>query len=209
MEKIPCTSCGKLILPETAEKTGGDCIPCQTWNTRGKYNTAGERIFAAFIDGLILLCADKFFKYLAGLYNNPYISVSTIILTIVLFRCYSVLMHGFYGQTIGKILTRVIVLDISENKLSMKQAIMRDIVPIVVASIAIITILNIYFFKVFYTSAEQLNFFKLLYYTELIWIVAELLTMLTNKKRRAVHDFIARSVVVDKLAISTQPAERS
>jgi len=33
-------------------------------------------------------------------------------------------------------------------------------------------------------------------YGSLVWFVAELVTMLTNAKRRAVHDFIARSVVV-------------
>jgi hypothetical protein len=27
-EKIPCNSCEALILPDTAERTGGLCMPC-------------------------------------------------------------------------------------------------------------------------------------------------------------------------------------
>ncbi|MCC5849529.1 MAG: DUF4375 domain-containing protein [Verrucomicrobia bacterium] len=31
-EKIPCTKCGALILPETAERTEGLCMPCKQGN---------------------------------------------------------------------------------------------------------------------------------------------------------------------------------
>lgn len=30
MQKIPCTKCGALILPGTAQKNGGVCMPCNT-----------------------------------------------------------------------------------------------------------------------------------------------------------------------------------
>jgi hypothetical protein len=29
VEKIPCTECGALILPTTAESTGGICMACK------------------------------------------------------------------------------------------------------------------------------------------------------------------------------------
>jgi hypothetical protein len=29
-EKLPCNSCGELILPSTAQRTGGLCMPCKT-----------------------------------------------------------------------------------------------------------------------------------------------------------------------------------
>jgi hypothetical protein len=29
MEKIPCEACGALILPTTAQSTGGLCMPCK------------------------------------------------------------------------------------------------------------------------------------------------------------------------------------
>jgi hypothetical protein len=37
------------------------------------------------------------------------------------------------------------------------------------------------------------------------WMAAELVTMLTNNKRRALHDFIARSVVVRRSNFTVNP----
>jgi hypothetical protein len=30
MSKVPCTKCGNLILPDTAQRTGGVCMPCKS-----------------------------------------------------------------------------------------------------------------------------------------------------------------------------------
>lgn len=38
-EKIPCTGCGAAILPSTAERTGGQCMPCKN-GTRNKIEQA-------------------------------------------------------------------------------------------------------------------------------------------------------------------------
>jgi hypothetical protein len=35
-------------------------------------------------------------------------------------------MHGFFGQTVGKMLTRVKVVDLAETALPMRQAVLRD-----------------------------------------------------------------------------------
>lgn len=35
-EKLPCSRCGKLILPATAARTGGLCRPCETKDHRGQ-----------------------------------------------------------------------------------------------------------------------------------------------------------------------------
>lgn len=49
------------------------------------------------------------------------------------------------------------------------------------------------------TSGEALaasTAFWLLALIPLVWFVAEVLTMLTNERRRALHDFIAGTVVI-------------
>jgi hypothetical protein len=33
-EKIPCTECGAAVLPSTAERTGGLCMPCKNGNRK-------------------------------------------------------------------------------------------------------------------------------------------------------------------------------
>ena len=41
MEKVPCTKCGALILPTTAQSTGGLCMPCKA-GTREQIEAAKE-----------------------------------------------------------------------------------------------------------------------------------------------------------------------
>ena len=108
-------------------------------------------------------------------------------------------MHGTYGQTLGKMAKRVKVLDISENRLTMSQAIRRDIVLIVLTIIGVILEIpkiasgvNIYDPK---ASSFDISFYIILF-AEMVWFLAELITMLFSNKRRAVHDFIAGSVVI-------------
>jgi hypothetical protein len=38
-ERIPCTKCGAMILPATANSTGGICMPCKS-GTRGSIEAA-------------------------------------------------------------------------------------------------------------------------------------------------------------------------
>ncbi|MFD2232124.1 DMP19 family protein [Alkalimarinus sediminis] len=41
-DKIPCNECGALVLPSTAERTGGLCMPCKN-GTRKSMELAKER----------------------------------------------------------------------------------------------------------------------------------------------------------------------
>src|SRR5215813_6504805 len=51
---------------------------------------------------------------------------------------YNVLMHGKYGQTVGKMATKVRVVDVSLAKLSMRQAFLRDSVYIALTTVTVI-----------------------------------------------------------------------
>lgn len=45
--KIPCVNCGVLILPSTAEKTGGSCMPCSSDSNNSKIAKANrEKLWA-------------------------------------------------------------------------------------------------------------------------------------------------------------------
>ena len=109
---------------------------------------------------------------------------------------YNVLMHGKYGQTIGKMATKVKVVDVSLAKLSMRQAFLRDSVYIALTTVAVIIgIPGIIDGGNSYQNPNTVSV-RILAYASLAWFVVELVTMLTNSKRRALHDFIAGSVVV-------------
>jgi hypothetical protein len=115
-------------------------------------------------------------------------------------------MHSKHGQTIGKRIGKVKVVDHkTENDISFKQAFLRDAIPITIY----VAILVYLLFMVFTgkLSAEVFNHppntnrtedtgLDLLVKISSWWYIAEIITMLTNKKRRAIHDFIAGTVVV-------------
>lgn len=118
---------------------------------------------------------------------------------------YSVILHSRYGQTLGKMATRIKVVDLSCHPIGVKQAIWRDgptiAISLATAGFGVKTILS---------GRNPFNLFDPqaalppeLVIANLIWILAEFLTMLTNKRRRAIHDWIAGTLVI---RTSAQPA---
>jgi len=116
------------------------------------------------------------------------------------FIAYVVLMHAEFGQTLGKMATGVKLLDLSESKLSGSQAIRREIVPIGLTLIGLPFGLRFVLEGVNLNRPQQLEVPGLIFWIPAVagigWFAAELITMLMNEKKRAVHDFIAGSVVL-------------
>lgn len=114
------------------------------------------------------------------------------------YSAYSVLGHGWFGQTLGKRLMGVKVYDVGGGKLSMKQALLRDVVMILL--LAYPMVLDVPFVlegKDPYDAVREPDLaFWISVYGLLAWFLLELATMLFNRKRRALHDFIAGSVVM-------------
>ena len=127
----------------------------------------------------------------------------------VSFVTYSILCHGLYGRTLGKLLFGVVVRDVSESPLSLRQAVLRDIVPLVSAPLSLAVEIPYVLRGIDPDGAERwaetmpglLNWMGVLNWIGLLWFCTELVTMLTNRKRRALHDFIAGSVVVRRDAL--------
>ncbi len=166
-----------------------------------KYQTFWPRFWAGWIDSLVFIPLMVIDHVVWKNHNHVPIFIVVFWYTAysLSYVIYSVLMHGTYGQTLGKMAKRVKVLDISENRLTMSQAIRRDIVLIVLTIIGvtleipkIASGVNIYDPKAF---SFDISFYIILY-AEMVWFLAELVTMLFSNKRRAVHDFIAGSVVI-------------
>jgi uncharacterized RDD family membrane protein YckC len=92
--------------------------------------------------------------------------------------------------------TGVKVMDISEmRKLTLQQSVFRDSFYLIIEIIALIYF-SFLAFKIGdhgYHIAEYRNFAD---QPILWWTIIELITMLTNSKKRALHDFLAKSVVI-------------
>ena len=119
---------------------------------------------------------------------------------------YSVIMHARFGQTFGKMATKVRVVDaITEGPLTFRQALLRESLPLATT----VGILGYVIYALLtapdasdpqralaqevMVSPKTLGFLAIL---PGLWYLAEVLTMLTNDKRRALHDFIAGTVVI-------------
>jgi uncharacterized RDD family membrane protein YckC len=160
-----------------------------------KYRTFWPRFLAAFIDGLILLPIDLLYKYVYSSQSTR-IAVEWAILSHSAPWIYSVFMHGYYdGQTIGKMAAGIKVVDISESPITLRQAFMRDCVTVgMTTTVLLVLLLEKFFGNAVSPTVIALS--MLLGITDSLWSWAEIITMLTNKKRRAIHDFIAGTVVV-------------
>ncbi len=103
-----------------------------------KYDTFWPRVGASVVDSFVLMPLTAMASFFGSQVNSLAGEVSLNYLTTLLFYSYSILLHGTYGQTVGKRVARVRVLDISEGKLNMSQAIARDGVPLSLAMLSLV-----------------------------------------------------------------------
>lgn len=161
-----------------------------------KYQTGLKRLGAAIVDGIVFMPLLLVDQWLLGKTDNNSLIISWTIFTTFLTLFYSIFAHYKYGQTIGKWVTGVKVLDISEsNTLPLRQSILRDSFYLVIEVIGLLY----FMFLVLQTGKTEyiLNDYRSFADQPILWwTLIELISMLTNPKRRAVHDFIARSVVI-------------
>ena len=160
-----------------------------------RYHTFWRRFWAGILDGLIFLPFDWVDAKVQSI-NLPSSLLSLwLLVSYLAFSIYVVLMHARRGQTVGKMLTGVTVLsNRGEVPISFRQAVIRESPYIVLLLIgwAIVTA-NL-------LTSGDLNIpwwvYNLLTFAAFIWFALELITMLFNDKRRALHDHIAGTVVV-------------
>ena len=164
-----------------------------------RYSTFWARFIAGFIDGLVfipLAIVSIFFI------NSPEDGVALFLIWSAIgyssYWLYSVLLHARYGQTLGKRVMGVKVLDVSESRIpTLSQALLRDSVYIALNTCALVYLVVLvtrgdYTAVALTDSAPD----RIMNWIGLGWFLTEFVTMLTNDKRRALHDFIARTVVV-------------
>ncbi|WP_251358652.1 RDD family protein [Kangiella sp. TOML190] len=156
-----------------------------------KYNTFWPRFFAIIIDSIILsvliwICFSFILK--PENYSDTFFQAIDDFIFVV----YSILMHSLCsGQTLGKMITGVqIVTFEDEANISYKHAIMRDIVPLTLMLFAYVSIL----FNLSEQTSNSILFIVAI--SIIIWYLLEIVTMLFNQKHRALHDFVANTVVV-------------
>jgi uncharacterized RDD family membrane protein YckC len=171
-----------------------------------KYSTFRPRFSAAIVDGLIFTPVGWIYSFTFSNFDSVLLRILVCVINSSAFLVYSIWMHGKYGQTLGKMVCKVVVLDVSEQPLRMRQAILRDIFGVVLLPIGLVTdIARIVRGIDVSVPANLTTLDWIIAYSALSWFLIEIVTMFTNDKRRALHDFIAGSVVVRKPDKALQP----
>jgi uncharacterized RDD family membrane protein YckC len=163
-----------------------------------QYGTFWARVWAGFVDGLIFLPLSLSSSY----FSSPERGMTTLVIwTVVSYSVipiYSVTMHARTGQTIGKRVAGIRVMNVDEDRIpSLRQAFLRDIGTVIPGALAMFY--TIYLIVTHSYTIETLTsgtFLEILNYANGAWFLLEITTMFLNEKRRAFHDLIAGTVVV-------------
>lgn len=200
-----CATCGFKAIASGAEIDRARAARRATGSIHGevpgpapdKYRTVWRRLCAGVIDALVFLPTLWIDDGIRENVRSPVVLVSWAVLYSASWLAYSIVLHGLFGQTVGKRVMGVQVLDVSESRLTMRQAFLRDGVLVVLAIYQLVQDLPVIAsggnpYDRSTVSAADVVLLSAGY----LWFLLEIVTMLTNRKRRALHDFIAGSVVV-------------
>ena len=165
-------------------------------DTLNKYQTTWKRWLASMIDGVLFMPLALAADYFEISSNTTAFFLFTIS-HVLLFTLYLVIGHGHFGQTLGKYVMGIKVLNVQETgTIGYWRAFLRDSVWFFAQTAGIVFII----INTQGSPEPVTNYGSFNMITDLItlsWFLLEVITMLLNKKRRAMHDLIAGSVVVD------------
>lgn len=166
-----------------------------------RYRTFWPRVLAGFIDSLIFLPVTILDRALSSPDRGSAVLITWAIFSYSAYWLYSVLLHARFGQTIGKRVTNVKVMNVSETTIpSFKQAFLRDVGYIAIDMLTLAYFIYLVLAQKYSTGQQQVENGlpgTILTIAGATWFFLEIVTMLTNEKRRALHDYIAGTVVVN------------
>ena len=173
------------------------------------YASWWRRICANLIDGVIVLAPGMVQIHIGK--TSPRLLPFVIVPFSIIWIGYFIYCHKRWGRTLGKLALGVRVVGLDGSRLSWRQAVLRNIGEIAFSLPYWWVFINAYSTVplVEYTSTPIADRFKLIqtlfpsWYPTVstlnqCWVWSEFVVMLFNERRRALHDFIAGTVVIQK-----------
>jgi len=168
-----------------------------------------KRLGAGILDILVFLPFGFIFYKLES-FSIPGAVISTILASTV-FSIYSIYFHYKFGATLGKMAVGIKVTLPNGNSIGLKNSFLRSSVDLVFSFFMvlaqIIAINNAdpeqylelgFFERTQYILPLLPAWYALVNTSSQVWVWGEFIVLLTNKRRRAIHDFIAGTVVIQK-----------
>jgi uncharacterized RDD family membrane protein YckC len=172
-----------------------------------EYRTFWRRFWAGWIDGLVLWPMFFLNRWIWAHVSSVAVLGFWHVVHTNLWLVYSVIGHAVWGQTVGKRITGVKVMQVSRERLGLKRALLRDAPWWAIGILGLVAEFPIVMTGVNPTHEKDRGTLgQIFMWGGMAWFALELATMLLNQKRRAVHDLIAGSVVVRVGPAVTQPA---
>lgn len=178
-------------------------------------NGINESIYAGFwirlgsllLDFLILLPYIILVLFLNGLSKSAY--YFTFIPGLIFHFWFSIYLVKKYGGTPGKLIAGIKILKIDGTDVTWREAILRQSIAFTLT--IFVSVITIYALSIadgkYYESLSWMKkqtyltaltplLFKIYSWTNNIWVYSELFVLLFNKRKRALHDFMAGTVIV-------------
>jgi uncharacterized RDD family membrane protein YckC len=171
------------------------------------YYATWRRFFALLIDGFFV----SFFLYSLILTMRPLgssftevlslvISIEIVTLALILF--YFIWTTGKFGQTLGKLVMGIKVVDVEteQHPIGYRRAFYRMIPFVILGAAEVICFLFIDADITFKSLRVTLSGIRRIFLIiGILWALVELVIMLTHSRRQSLHDRMAGSVVVKQL----------
>ena len=177
------------------------------------YAGFGSRFASLLLDALILLPVIFAILYFNSAALNMYFY--TIIPSFIFNMWYHIYLPKKYGGTPGKLIMGLQILKLDVYEIGWKEAFLRHLIVMILSIFSVILMINV-IYKADSATFESLNWLKqnqylmslspslFLIYTWLsnIWTWSELIVLLTNSRKRALHDYVANTVIVKKIYVN-------
>ncbi len=167
------------------------------------------RLVAGLADTLILLPFTSFFIWLEGL--DRALAIIVTIPSYVLFAMYNVFFNARFGGTLGKLAVGIRITRPDGSRIGWAEAWKRSAVDLVFAFIMLLVEVwgltqvdpDRYVTLGWVERAQLVNehapaWFGSVGIFHQVWIWSEVVVLLFNARKRAIHDFIAGTVVIDR-----------
>ena len=172
-----------------------------------RYAGFWPRLWSIIVDIVVMIPLAVVLRSLRGASRSG--AVLSAVLGMVIFQSYHVVCIGAWGKTLGKRLAGIVVVARNGNPAGWRRSCLRSAVDIVISTISCIEkiVALAGMSDALYVSAtgrarRQLIAAHLPAWDRSLWLLAaawtcsELFVLLLNREKRAIHDFIAGTVVI-------------
>ena len=185
-----------------------DFLPIKS-NAQKVYAGFWKRFCAGFADTLIIMPLAFLFVWLEGFDRT--LAIGITIPASILFAMYNVFFNARFGGTLGKLAVGIRITKPDGTRINWSEAWKRSAIDLIFASIVLVVQVwgLMHVNPRLYASLGWMDRARLVvehapsWYGSInmlqqVWVWSEVVVILFNKRKRAIHDFIAGTIVIHK-----------